>query len=100
VKYADKQITAQLQKDDTHFIFEISNDGVEIPVAMRELIFEPFYRIKENIKQKGTGIGLTLARSLTLLHQGQLYVKENSFALNIFVLKLPLQPTAKKKKTE
>jgi ligand-binding sensor domain-containing protein/signal transduction histidine kinase len=103
VKYADKQITAQLhavQKDDTHFIFEISNDGVEIPVAMRELIFEPFYRIKENIKQKGTGIGLTLARSLTLLHQGQLYVKENSFALNIFVLKLPLQPLAKKKKTE
>lgn len=103
VKYADKQITAQLlpvQKDDSHFIFEISNDGVEIPVAMRELIFEPFYRIKENIKQKGTGIGLTLARSLTLLHQGQLYVKENSFALNIFVLKLPLQPLAKKKKTE
>lgn len=103
VKYADKQITAQLcpvQKDDSYFTFEIANDGVTVPVAMRELIFEPFYRIKENIKQKGTGIGLTLARSLTLLHQGQLYVKENSFELNIFVLKLPLQPPAKKKKTE
>jgi signal transduction histidine kinase len=103
VKYADKQITAQLfpvQKDDAYFTFEIASDGVEIPAAMRELIFEPFYRIKENVKQKGTGIGLTLARSLTQLHQGQLYVKENSFALNIFALKLPLQPPAKKKKTE
>ncbi len=67
---------------------------------MREQIFEPFYRIKENIKQKGTGIGLTLARSLTLLHQGQLYLKENTFVLNTFILKLPLQPPAKKKKPE
>jgi signal transduction histidine kinase len=103
VKYADKQITAQLfpvQKDDAYFVFEIASDGVEIPAAMRELIFEPFYRIKENVKQKGTGIGLTLARSLTQLHQGRLYVKENSFALNIFALKLPLQPPAKKKKAE
>lgn len=103
VKYADKEITAQLypvQKDDTCFTFEIANDGVIIPVAMRELIFEPFYRIKENIKQKGTGIGLTLARSLTLLHQGQLVVKENSIELNVFSLKLPLEPLAKKKKNE
>ncbi|WP_165760445.1 ligand-binding sensor domain-containing protein [Niastella populi] len=100
VKYADSQITAQLypvQKDDAHFIFEISNDGVQIPAAMREQIFEPFYRIKENIRQKGTGIGLTLARSLTLLHQGQLYVKEDTIVLNTFILKLPLQPPAKKK---
>jgi signal transduction histidine kinase/ligand-binding sensor domain-containing protein len=100
VKYADHQITAQLypvQKDDVQFVFEISNDGVPIPAAMREQIFEPFYRIKENIKQKGTGIGLTLARSLTLLHQGQLYVKENTIVLNTFVLKLPLQPPVKKK---
>ncbi len=100
VKYADSQITAQLypvQKDDAQFIFEISNDGVQIPAAMREQIFEPFYRIKENIRQKGTGIGLTLARSLTLLHQGQLYVKEDTIVLNTFILKLPLQPPAKKK---
>jgi ligand-binding sensor domain-containing protein/signal transduction histidine kinase len=99
VKYSDKQITAQLypvQKDDVQFVFEISNDGAPIPTAKREQIFEPFYRIKENIKQKGTGIGLTLARSLTQLHRGQLYV-ENTIVLNTFILKLPLQPSPKKK---
>ncbi|MBO9203250.1 MULTISPECIES: ligand-binding sensor domain-containing protein [Niastella] len=100
VKYAEQVITVQLlpvQKEDTAFVVEFSNDGVLIPVSMRERIFEPFYRIKENIKQKGTGIGLTLARSLTLLHQGKLYVKENTGALNTFVLCLPLQPPIKKK---
>ena len=64
---------------------------------MRERIFEAFYRIKENTKQKGTGIGLTLARSLTLLHQGHLFVKESGEGLNTFVLCLPLQPPVKKK---
>jgi signal transduction histidine kinase/ligand-binding sensor domain-containing protein len=100
VKYSEHLITVQLfpvQKEDTGFMIEFANDGVLIPVAMRERIFEPFYRIKENSKQKGTGIGLTLARSLTQLHQGKLYVKENTGALNTFVLYLPLQPPIKKK---
>ena len=100
VKYAEHLITVQLfsvQKEDTGFMIEFSNDGVLIPTTMQERIFEPFYRIKENSKQKGTGIGLTLARSLTLLHQGKLYVKENTGALNTFVLCLPLQPPIKKK---
>jgi signal transduction histidine kinase len=93
-------VTAQLhpvQKEDVQFVFEISNDGASIPANMRERIFEAFYRIKENTKQKGTGIGLTLARSLTLLHQGQLFVKESDDGLNTFVLCLPLQPPVKKK---
>ncbi|THU32901.1 histidine kinase [Niastella caeni] len=100
VKYADQQVTAQLfpvQKEDTTFTIAITNDGALIPTAMRERIFEPFYRIKENTKQKGTGIGLTLARSLTQLHQGSLFVKDSPVAMNTFVLCLPLQPTAKKK---
>jgi ligand-binding sensor domain-containing protein/signal transduction histidine kinase len=100
VKYADQQVTAQLytvQKEDVQFVFEISNDGAPIPANMRERIFEAFYRIKEKTKQKGTGIGLTLARSLTLLHQGQLFVKESDDGLNTFVLCLPLQPPVKKK---
>jgi ligand-binding sensor domain-containing protein/signal transduction histidine kinase len=100
VKYAEQQITVQMfpvQKEDTAFVIEFSNDGAVIPANMRERIFEPFYRIRENTKQKGSGIGLTLARSLTLLHRGKLYVKENAFALNTFVLCLPLQPPVKKK---
>ena len=100
VKYAELEITVQMfqvQKEDIQCTIEFSNDGVPIPIAMRERIFEPFYRIRENTKQKGTGIGLTLARSLTLLHQGNLFVKENTGALNTFVLTLPLQPPIKKK---
>jgi signal transduction histidine kinase/ligand-binding sensor domain-containing protein len=106
VKYADKEVSVvlhTLQKDDTLVTIEISNDGFIIPAAMRDRIFEPFYRIRETMKQKGTGIGLSLARSLVQLHQGRLYLKEGSTSFNTFVLCLPLQSaaaTAAKNKTK
>lgn len=100
LKYAGQQITVQLfpvQAADTTCTIEITNDGALIPPGMRERIFEPFYRIRENTKQKGTGIGLTLARSLAQLHQGSLNVKDTTDGMNTFVLCLPLQPPIKKK---
>jgi Signal transduction histidine kinase len=96
VKYAEKKVAVELhpvKKDDTLLRIEISNDGPLIPAAMTERIFEPFFRLKETTKQKGTGIGLSLARSLVQLHQGRLYVKDtNGEPINTFVLLLPLQP--------
>jgi signal transduction histidine kinase len=57
---------------------------------MREKIFEPFFRLKETEKQKGTGIGLALARSLTELHKGTLELKKPENNMNVFALKLPV----------
>ncbi|MEO5681638.1 MAG: two-component regulator propeller domain-containing protein [Chitinophagaceae bacterium] len=95
VKYAGSAIQLRLLppgKDNNSFTVEISNDGYRIPADMREKIFEPFYRLKETIKQKGTGIGLALARSLAELHNGRLYLKDTKDEMNTFVLHLPVQP--------
>jgi len=64
---------------------------------MSEKIFEPFYRMKEATKQQGTGIGLALAKSLTELHKGNLYVKTPNNGVNVFVLSLPVKPLNLKK---
>src|SRR5688572_31820390 len=48
-------------------------------------------------KQKGTGIGLALARSLVELHDGNLYLDSPSEDMNVFVLALP-GPSAKDKR--
>ncbi|HTE11641.1 MAG TPA: ATP-binding protein, partial [Chitinophagaceae bacterium] len=95
VKYAIKTVNVRLLppgKENVFFTLEISNDGYIIPADMKEKIFEPFYRLKETIKQKGTGIGLALARSLAELHNGSLYLKDTKDDLNTFVLELPLRP--------
>lgn len=94
VKYADKKTIIQLvqpEESDEFVSIIVSNDGFIIPVEMHEKIFEPFYRMKENIKQKGTGIGLALARSLVELHKGYIYIEARYPNMNTFVVSLPLQ---------
>ena len=99
VKYAQQQVTVtvgQVNDNDTYFTIAFSNDGPLIPADMKEKIFEPFYRIKQPVKQQGTGLGLALARSLTELHMGSLSVAQAVAGLNTFVLRLPCKPLSNK----
>jgi ligand-binding sensor domain-containing protein/signal transduction histidine kinase/DNA-binding NarL/FixJ family response regulator len=92
IKYATQTAIIKLlpfSSEDETFRVEVRNDGYLIPADLQEKIFEPFYRIKETEKEAGTGIGLPLARSLTLLHKGTLELKPSINAQNIFLLSLP-----------
>lgn len=100
VKYADKKVLVKLkplQRTDEVFTIEFENDGHIIKRELAEKIFEPFYRLKETNHQKGTGIGLTLSRSLVELHNGTLGLSFTKNDFNIFILTLPLQPEQVKK---
>jgi ligand-binding sensor domain-containing protein/signal transduction histidine kinase len=95
VKYSEKKVSIKLlplQKESNSFTMVFENDGYIVKKEMAEKIFEPFYRIKETTYQKGTGIGLALARSLTQLHKGSLEMAFMQSNLNTFVLTLPLEP--------
>jgi signal transduction histidine kinase len=59
---------------------------------MREIIFKSFYRAKETIKLPGTGIGLTLSRSLAEMHGGTLLLDFADKSMNVFILTLPGHP--------
>ncbi|HXS58666.1 MAG TPA: two-component regulator propeller domain-containing protein [Hanamia sp.] len=96
IKYADKLVTIRLfeirknDKGDDFAMIEFENDGYLITPDHQEKIFEPFYRIKETSHQKGTGIGLSLSRSLVELHQGTLYLRFVKKGVNVFRLILPV----------
>ncbi|RYF85100.1 MAG: sensor histidine kinase [Chitinophagaceae bacterium] len=91
IKYADKKVSIELAIDnyDKTFHIEFQNDGDIVPADMSEKIFEPFFRLKKTEKQKGTGIGLSLARSLAELHGGNLVVREDK-SMNVFRVTLPI----------
>jgi len=92
VKYGEGQVFVRLlppENEEGSIVIEIANDGPIIPQEMKERIFEPFYRLKESIRQKGTGIGLALARSLVELHKGQLFLDDSWPGMNKFKLILP-----------
>lgn len=89
-KYSDSSIDISLSGDKTYFTFQISNDGTLIPEELKEKIFEPFFQLKTIFREtSGSGIGLSLARSLAELHDGYLFYSSQS-GMNTFILKIPL----------
>lgn len=93
IKYGDKAAVIRLyafNSDDTHFHIEVRNDGSLIDGKFKEKIFEPFFRLKDDEKATGTGIGLPLARSLAELHHGKLELILTGDMVNIFLLSLPI----------
>ena len=93
LNYGNTEVNVELFDEDgdkNYFRIEFKNDGAMIPASMREKIFEPFYRLQQTINRPGTGIGLTLSRSLAFLHKGELYLKETAEETNTFVVRLPV----------
>jgi ligand-binding sensor domain-containing protein/signal transduction histidine kinase len=95
IKYGTAKVEMELletEQDNTSITIEIRNDGYLIPEEMKEKIFEPFFRMKEAEKQVGTGIGLSLSRSLVELQKGTLVLSRSTNNLNTFTLTLPCKP--------
>lgn len=93
IKYANGNVQIELLpllNNENKFTIVVKNDGFLIPENLSEKIFEPFYRIKETVKKKGTGIGLALSRSLAQLHNGTLFLNKPEDGQNVFVLSLPV----------
>ena len=51
---------------------EVADNGAGVPEPLRQDIFLPFF----TTKQKGTGVGLSLARQVVLAHRGSITVDE------------------------
>jgi ligand-binding sensor domain-containing protein/signal transduction histidine kinase len=93
LKYADSLIEVVLTEpaeNESSFRITISNDGPLIPHDMQEKVFESFFRVNENGRETGTGLGLALARSLAELHNGSLRLVESKNNMNSFELSLPM----------
>jgi len=90
IKYAKNKVSVIIKKDRNEFVLIVKNDGELIPHHLKEKIFEPFFRLPEANHQTGTGIGLSLAYSLTELHNGTLILDTIDVYMNTFILKLPL----------
>ncbi|MFN8310609.1 MAG: HAMP domain-containing sensor histidine kinase [Chitinophagales bacterium] len=94
VKYSEKGATVQVQvrKTDTHLILSVADQGIGIPPAEREKIFEKFYRVgnEDTRKTKGTGLGLFIVKRFVEIYKGRIAVRDNLPQGSIFELELPL----------
>ncbi|MDR1225028.1 MAG: response regulator [Tannerella sp.] len=97
LKYSSRTVSLCLpppSPDDGSFRVIVTNDGMVVPEKERERIFAPFYRLKETENRQGSGIGLSLARTLAEFHQGSITYRETEDGLNRFILVLPVRQEA------
>ncbi|KZE29773.1 hypothetical protein AVW16_13250 [Crenobacter luteus] len=76
VKYGGGTVAIAAARADGAVRLTVEDDGPGIPEDVRERIFEPFFRLDASRTKSrgGYGLGLALARAVTLLHGGTLAV--------------------------
>lgn len=94
VKYTPPggKIEVALRTERGRAIASIRDNGMGIPTEMLEHIFEPFAQLDRSYERPdgGLGIGLTLARRLVELHQGQIEARSAGRGTGTeFVIHLP-----------
>lgn len=68
VSAGGQQVTLRGKSDGARYVFEVEDRGPGIAPELQARIFEPFFTTRE----KGTGLGLPLARKLAEAHRGTL----------------------------
>jgi signal transduction histidine kinase/ligand-binding sensor domain-containing protein len=91
IKFGEKRFKCKLtlegEAQPCFVRLTVISDGPLIPIQMREKIFEPFVRLKTTSAAGGTGIGLSISKSLAELHQADLYTEQFG-EFNAFVFRI------------
>lgn len=88
ISTSGQTVTVRGQVAGQHYLLQVLDQGPGIPLERQQQIFEPFFTTRE----KGTGLGLALARKLVEAHRGKLTLR-SAEGQTCFELMLPLEPT-------
>ena len=93
MKYsADRgKITVVARAEQGGVALEVADQGIGIPVAEQERIFEKFYRVgrSETQGRRGSGVGLALVKHIVEAHHGRVTVESRPGEGSRFTLYLP-----------
>lgn len=89
-KYSDDhQALVKLSVEESRLNISIADKGKGIPADELKTIFQPFYRVEENISKQGFGLGLSLADRIVKLHKGLIKVESEINVGTEFIITLP-----------
>ncbi len=91
IKYTNKGfVKIKVEEKDNNVILSVADSGIGIPPGISPLLFEEFIR-DERVKQeiRGTGIGLSIAKTFVEAHNGKIWAesegegKGSTFSISI-----------------
>jgi signal transduction histidine kinase len=90
-RYGGGEITLQATTVDARAELRVCDRGPGVPEALRERIFEPFFRLPGHAEREGgVGLGLALVKQIAQRHQGAVRCEPRDGGGSCFVLTLPL----------
>ena len=94
VKYSPEggRVTVELEPRDGHLRFTVRDEGLGIPAAEHDRIFEKFYRLDAAMTRGvgGSGLGLYICRGLVHQMNGTISVTSRPGAGSAFSVELPV----------
>jgi signal transduction histidine kinase len=86
----DGSVTLKLVKEvDTGFaVISVTDSGIGIAPEYIQHVFEPFFRIEDEVK--GTGLGLSIVKEIVNLHGGEIDVTSEPGKGSCFKIRLPI----------
>jgi len=83
-------VTIRVVHDKLEVIFSVHSFGPVIPPADRERIFDRYYRSPNHTNRaSGTGIGLSVAKRVALIHSGYVWVTSDEYEGTTFFAAIP-----------
>ena len=91
-RYGAGAIEVEVQRRAGRALLRVCDRGPGVPEAMRERIFEPFFRLPGHAEQAGgVGLGLSLVRQIALRHGGSVRCEARAGGGSCFEVSLPLR---------
>jgi two-component system sensor histidine kinase SenX3 len=95
IKYSGerKQVMVGVSQGDGTIDLAIKDEGLGIPEAERQKIFEKFFRgSSASVKRiRGSGIGLSITKQVAEMHGGEICVQSELGQGSTFILKIPIR---------
>lgn len=86
------EISVNIFDKGNSIIISVKDSGIGIPEDMLDKIFETFRQVDSSFRRKaeGSGIGLSLVKSLIEMHGGTIYAKSQYGGGSEFIIELPV----------
>jgi len=92
-RYAGDDVSVSVQAVGTDAQVQVCDRGPGVPDALRERIFEPFYRLPGHAENSGgVGLGLSLVKQIAERHGGQVRCEARDGRGSCFVISVPRSP--------
>ncbi len=89
---AGGRIVVSANAENGDVVFDVSDNGIGIPQADLERIFERFYRVDDARSREagGTGLGLAIAKHIVEAHSGKIWVESTVGEGSSFHFSIPI----------